>query len=62
MRNYVDGKINGEYKCYHINGQLKIMCNYVDEKINGEYKQYSEDGILIGHKIYENDVIIQTIL
>jgi antitoxin component YwqK of YwqJK toxin-antitoxin module len=60
--NYIDGKINGEYKEYYYNGQLYDIYNYVDGKINGEYKKYSEDCILINHKLYENNIIIQTIL
>ena len=58
----INNKIEGLYKRYHTNGQLWVICNYVDGKINGEYKEYSEDGILISHTLYENDVIIQTIL
>ena len=60
--NYIDGKINGEYKRYYDNKQLWEICNYIDGKRNGEYKQFSEDGILVSHKIYENDVVIHTIL
>ena len=47
---------------YHSNGQLYKIYNYIDGKKNGEYKEYLKNGILISHKIYENDEIIQTIL
>ena len=60
--NNVDGKINGEYKSYHYNRQLDEICNYIDGNKNGKYKKYSEDGILISHKIYENNEIIQIVL
>ena len=39
-----------------------LKCNYINGYVNGEYKEYSEDGVLLSHKIYENDIIIQTIL
>ena len=36
IRNYIDGKLNGEYKTY-VYGQLSSICNYIDGKENGEY-------------------------
>ena len=58
----INNKKEGLYKSYYENEQLYEICNYVNGKLNGEYKEYSEDGILISHKIYKNDVIIQTII
>ena len=28
----INGKKNGEYKRYHQNGQLNIICSYIDGK------------------------------
>ena len=28
----IDGKKNGEYKCYWPNGQLSIICSYIDDE------------------------------
>ena len=39
--------MNGEYKSYYKNGQLKVICSYTDDSWNGEYKLYDENGELI---------------
>ena len=49
-------------RTYYGEGQLKKEYCLINNKKEGLYKKYSEDGILISHIIYENDVIIQTIL
>jgi antitoxin component YwqK of YwqJK toxin-antitoxin module len=36
----------GEYKGYHNNGKLSLICNYNDDKKNGEYKSYHSNGKL----------------
>ena len=41
-----NGKIEGEYKRYHINGQLYEICNYINDRKNGEYKEYYDNGQL----------------
>ena len=40
----IDGKIEGVYKEYWDNGQLKQICNYINDYRNGEYKHYHYDG------------------
>jgi antitoxin component YwqK of YwqJK toxin-antitoxin module len=40
MCNYVNDKLNGEYKRYYSNGQLHIICTYVNDLENGTYKEY----------------------
>ena len=44
--NSVNGYINGEYKEYHENGQLKKTYNYVNGYINGKYKLNYDEGQL----------------
>lgn len=55
--NYVNGKANGEYRDYHLNGNLATICNYVDGRANGEYKRYDEEGNLIKTEYYVNGVL-----
>ena len=50
------------FKQFYKNGQLWVICNYINEKINGEYKIYEKYSLLEKHEIYENDIIVQTIL
>jgi antitoxin component YwqK of YwqJK toxin-antitoxin module len=40
----LDGKINGQLKAYHENGQLKKIGNYINGIENGLFKEYDEDG------------------
>ena len=53
----LDGLIEGEYKLYYENAQLKIICNYVNGLINGEFKQYHQNGRLWLICNYLNDKI-----
>jgi antitoxin component YwqK of YwqJK toxin-antitoxin module len=41
-----NGIREGEYKEYHENGQLWVICNYIDGKIEGELKSYHNNGQL----------------
>ncbi len=43
MCNYVNDKLNGEYKRYYSNGQLHIICTYVNDLENGIYKEYYDN-------------------
>ena len=45
----------GEYKSYHPNGQLNIICTYIDDKQNGEYKSHWDNGQLWGNAFYIDD-------
>jgi len=50
-----NGKQEGEYKSYHWNGQLWVICNYKNGAFEGEYRSYHKNGQL--HLIcnYKND-------
>ena len=37
----LNGKRNGEYKEYHMNGQLYWICSYIDDKLYGEIQSLS---------------------
>ncbi len=51
----INGKKNGDFKCYYDNGQLDCIFSYIDDKINGHYKTYEKyGGKPIEHYIYEN--------
>jgi antitoxin component YwqK of YwqJK toxin-antitoxin module len=42
----LNGKLNGSFKSYYNNGQLKIVGYYVNGLKNGLFKEYDENGIL----------------
>ena len=44
--NYIDDKLQGEYKTYCINGELSVIYNYINDKKEGEYKSYYQNGKL----------------
>ena len=48
--NYINDKINGEYKLYWENGQLSEICYYFNGKKDGEFKKYYKSGQL--YEIY----------
>ena len=48
----MNGKKEGVYKEYHINGQLCSEINYIDNKRNGIYKSYYENGQLCSEVNY----------
>jgi len=60
IRGYEDEKHNvqGEYKVWHGNGQLKVYCIYKDNVLHGEYKSWYSDGQPQYHCFYKNSVII----
>jgi len=62
MARHQNGKMNGLVKEFYASGQLKKCGNMVDGKKHGTYKQYLENGDLAAHVIFENDVLIQTIV
>jgi antitoxin component YwqK of YwqJK toxin-antitoxin module len=51
----INGKKNGEYKAYHINGELKVCCNYLDDLKIGEMKEYYDNKQLCSSVCYVND-------
>ena len=51
---YLNGKRNGKYKEYDINGILRFEIEYLNGKKNGKYKKYDEEGNLIVKAEYSN--------
>ncbi len=37
---HINGKKEGEYKSYYINGGIEIICNYVNGKLEGLHRKY----------------------
>ena len=42
---YLDGKLNGQHKEYHTNGQLATEATYVNGAIEGDYTSYYADSV-----------------
>lgn len=49
-------KINGEFKEYYKDGQLKEQCFYKNGKKEDEYKEYYENGVLKKQCFYKNQL------
>jgi len=43
-KNLFETNFFGEYKLYHENGELNIICTYINGKIEGEFKSYYSNG------------------
>jgi antitoxin component YwqK of YwqJK toxin-antitoxin module len=41
---YKNGKLKGECKIWHQNGQLFVYCCYRNDKLEDKYKQWYENG------------------
>jgi antitoxin component YwqK of YwqJK toxin-antitoxin module len=51
---YVDGKLHGDYRRYHENGQLLVETKYSNGELNGSYKEWREDGMLKTKTTYKD--------
>ncbi|BAU79948.1 putative MORN repeat protein [Tokyovirus A1] len=49
MSNFVDGKLHGEYKEYHDNGEKRTLCWYDKGKQTGEATHWNKEGKVIGN-------------
>ncbi len=47
QKNYIEGKLHGEYKRWYENGQLELQTHYVEDKENGEWKYWWCNGQLM---------------
>ncbi len=55
----LNGIKEGEYKEYHMSGELMVSCNYVNGIKEGEYKMYCRDGRLKYICFFVNGEIIK---
>lgn len=44
MGNYINDKLEGDYICYHPNGNIKVVANLTQGRLNGLYLKYHETG------------------
>ena len=54
-RNYKDGKLDGLFKEWYENGQLRIERTYKDDKADGLWKEWYENGQLMGEGKYKDE-------
>ena len=54
----IRGKVEGLFKSYYANGQLKVKENYFNRKPHGIFEWYHENGQLHSKQKYENGQII----
>ena len=53
-RNYVKGKLEGEYRYYYSSGMIWIKNNYKNGLLHGERKVYYENGELEKEEQFKN--------
>lgn len=56
------GKLHGLNISFHKNGDTAAIAFPVYGVLQGEARQYDEDGILIAHDYYDNNIIIKSLL
>ena len=49
-----NGLIQGEYKDFHLNGQIWEHSFYQNGKRHGEYKEYYRNGLIYSKSFYQN--------
>ena len=61
------GRRQGEYKSWHVNGNMWMYSFYVDGKLHGERKAWNGDGTLVSHtfwvngKVYRSNLIVDPV-
>lgn len=53
--NYSEGKLNGLFELYFLNGKVQFSGSFINGKKNGTWKYYNEKGIVIIDGEYEMD-------
>lgn len=51
--------INGEYKEWHKNGNIRIIANFKDNKLDDIFRLYTKDNKLLYQFRYDNGRIVQ---
>jgi antitoxin component YwqK of YwqJK toxin-antitoxin module len=54
----IEGKKQGEWKKYYLNGRLARIENYYNDTLHGKFFSYAPDGILRARGIYKMGVIV----
>jgi len=52
--NYVNGKLDGDYKTFFLNGEITEITSYKNGLLEGNYKKYSIKGLLYNDFNYAN--------
>ena len=60
-KNYVNGKVDGEFSEYHENGELKNLGFYNNGKIEGKYYFFDRKGNIKEKRLYKDGNLIRVI-
>ena len=52
--NYKNGKLEGKYFTWFIDGELGLECNYKNGILHGVYKKYEKNGKVETYKVFKN--------
>ncbi|PVH25403.1 toxin-antitoxin system YwqK family antitoxin [Sphingobacterium corticibacter] len=58
----IDGKKQGEWKVYYLNGQLKSLENYTNDTLDGKVFYYGPNGILRSKASYKMGVAVDSFI
>ena len=50
-------RIQGEYKRYHVNGQLRVHSFFQNGNYHGEYKSYQKNGRPYVYAFFKNGIL-----
>ncbi|MEZ4937228.1 MAG: hypothetical protein R2799_06500 [Crocinitomicaceae bacterium] len=57
-RQYVNGKLNGDFYNYHPNGNLESSIPHKNNRYDGRYLKFSQNGDTIYNRLYKNGAAI----
>ncbi len=46
MAEYKEGKLNGDFSQFYLNGNIEEYISFKDDQMDGEWVKYYENGIL----------------
>ena len=49
----------GEYKSWHINGQIEEQCFYFNDELHGEYKWWNDNGEIRCHEYMSHGEVVR---
>jgi antitoxin component YwqK of YwqJK toxin-antitoxin module len=55
---FIDGKMEGEWKFYRVDGQLWQIGNFKGNNKHGKWIRYNRDGVIEYDKMFDNNRLI----
>ena len=58
---YKNGKKNGIFITYHVNGNIDRQAYYIKGMLWGDVKHFDSNGRLLCHRVYRNNILVTQI-